>query len=286
MEHARPPRHSLTIAVAYLAAFTAPLFVAPAIAGASGWPINSTVTRLMIVFGVGALLWHLGVPRPERFDIGRALRTTFKAMAITVGVTALYSVGLIFADAESVRPWAEIFRPDRFATAVATGLAVSTVEEPVFRRFLFRRLSIGGNVVVGAIVSSALYSLVHYLRPAKVPLQDEYGLVDSAAVYQNILENLARPWSDPAPGLGLFLLGLFLCAVVRRGGLAWTIGIHAGVVYYVKVDDCLLYWNPVGRHFYFGSQEFLYDGAMFWIVCSCFLLAMLVAPRRRAPNSE
>jgi membrane protease YdiL (CAAX protease family) len=277
----RPNRRLWTSVLLYAAAFTLPVFVAPFIAGVSGWPINSTVTRLMIVFGVVVLLWHIGIPKLGQFDARRAVRTTFLAMAVTVGVTTLYSAVLILAGAESVRPFDAIFKPYRFATALATGLAVSLVEEPVFRRFLLQKLSMRGSVALGAVLSSLLYSLVHYLRPAEVPLQADYALADSAAVYQNILENVLRPLSDPAPGIGLFLLGLFLCAVVRRGGLAWTIGIHAGVVYYVKVDFCVLYWNPVGRHFYFGSFDVLYDGAMFWIVCGAFLLGMLFCNRSR-----
>ena len=87
--------------------------------------------------------------------------------------------------------------------------------------------------------------------------------------------------TDPAPGIGLFLLGLFLCAVVRRGGLAWTIGIHAGVVYYLKVDACVLYWHHQAPHFFFGSFDLLYDGAMFWIVCGCLLAFMLIRSGRR-----
>lgn len=259
-----------------------PVIVAPAVAGVTGWPINSCVTRLMVVFGGGVLLAKLGGARRNLPpDLGRGFRTALIAMAVTIGFCVLYSVGLILAQCESVRPFEEIFKPSRLLTALATGLAVSAIEEPFFRRYLLTRFSYGGQFATGAILSSAAYALVHYVRPDKVPLQDSYTIGDAWGVYQNLLTNLLKPFQDPAPGIGLFLLGLVLCVVVRRGGLAWTIGIHSGVVYYVKADACLIYWNHHGRHPWFGSSDVLYDGRLFWVVCAAVLLVLLVVLRRR-----
>lgn len=275
----------------FTAALLLPLLIAPTFAAVSGWRLQSTVTRLMMLFAAAVLIARIGVPRvssprggPSR-GLGRALGTMLLAMLITVGVCALYTIGLILAGAETLRPWDEIFAPTRLLTALGTGIVVSLIEEPVFRRYLLGRLSLRGSVVTGAVLSSAIYALVHYVRPAKFPIQPSYTIADSWAVYENILTNLLKPLQDPGPGLGLLLFGLLLCVVVRRGGLAATIGIHAGAVYYAKSYSCLVYWNHQGRHPWFGSSDVLYDGALFWIVCACALVAHLLPAFTPRSNS-
>jgi membrane protease YdiL (CAAX protease family) len=263
-----------------------PLFVAPSLAELLGWRINSVITRLMLIGSVIVLLCWLGLPRPKVLfaSLGETpVRSVTRALAITVGVCVLYSTALIWLGAESLRTWEEFKNPHRLLMGLLTGLAVSFVEEPIFRRLLLNRLSIRRNVVVGSVLSSLLYALVHYVRPDKVGRKEEYSLEDSFAVYQDILGNFLEPVADPLPGLGLFLLGLLLCAVVRRGGLAWTIGIHSGVVYYIKADSCFLWWKleEDARHPFYGSEAVKYDAWLFCIVCASLLVAILALSKPR-----
>ena len=257
-----------------------PLFLAPSLAELLGWRLDSVVSRLMMVGGLLVILaWH-GVSRGQvqaAFE-GRAQRSFGLALGITVGVCCLYTAVLVLSECESLRP--EVFAPLRIPAGLITGVLVSAVEEPVFRRWLPRHLDLGRRQLVGAILASFLYSLIHYIRPTKVPAADSYSIGDSLAIYEGMGLNLLKPFLDPAPGIGLFLLGLLLCAVARRGGLPWTIGIHAGVVFYIKADSSLLYWNHVGRHWLFGSAENKYDGVLFWIVCACLLGLVLALPSR------
>jgi CAAX protease family protein len=276
-----PPRSTWTWSAILAAVLTLPLFVAPVLAESLGWRINSVITRLMLIGSVLVLLCWLGLPRPRTLVAGLGptpARSLGRALAITIGVCALYSALLIWFEVETLRTWAQFKNPHRLVMGLLTGLVVSFVEEPIFRGQFLRRLSFGGNVLVGSILSSLLYALVHYVRPDKVARKAEYSLTDSLDVYRDILGNFLEPLSDPIPGLGLFLLGMLLCAVVRRGGLAWTIGIHSGVVYYVKADSSFLFWNldEDVRDPMFGSFEVKYDSWMFCIACSAILVAVLV----------
>ena len=261
-------------------ALALPAVIAPLLAPAVGWRLDSVITRLMMILGLGALLWRFGLPRRSwwRDTMGEnPWRGLTIAFALTITCCALFSVALVGLSAEALRP--EVFRPDRLVTAILTGLLVSLVEEPVFRHALRHRLSFRGMAYLGNILASMLYALAHYIRPSKVPAQDNFGIEDSLTVYSEMLTNLARPLSDPAPFLGLFLLGVLLCAVARRRGLAWTIGIHAGLVYYMKVDACLLYWNYHHRHWLAGSGHFKYDGALFWAACALCLVSLTLFSR-------
>lgn len=269
------PRRTALWVTALVVALALPLFLAPSLAQALDWHLNSVVTRLMLVGGGTVLLCWFGLP--DKTTIEKVLgqnpwRSVGRALGITTIACALYSVGLIVSGCEALRANPSFYRPDRIPLGLATGLAVSLIEEPVFRRVLLRR--------VGAVIASFLYSLIHYIRPAKISLSPDYTLGDSLAVYQNMLGNLLGPFRDPAPGFGLFLLGLLLCAVVRRGGLAWTVGIHAGLVFYVKASPSIFYWNHPGRHWLFGTQSYVYDGALFWMVCGTLLLVVLRLPIR------
>lgn len=273
-------------------ALTLPLFVAPTLAELLHWRINSVITRMMMLGVVVVLLFWLGLPSPRKLwsSLGTTpVRSMAKAIAITVVVCALYSVVLILFGVESLRSLEEFKNPHRLVLGLLTGLAVSLIEEPIFRRQLLDKFSAGRHAVLGAVGSSALYALVHYVRPDRVPRQDSYSLADSLAVYRDIASNLVEPFHDPVPGLGLFLLGLLLCAIVRRGGLAWTVGIHAGVVYYVKADSCFLHWNldENVRHPWFGTFPVKYDAWLFCIVAASLLLAVVALPGRgaRVPSS-
>ena len=268
------------------AAIALPAFIAPWLAPVTGLRLDSVITRLMMILGIFALLWRFGLPGKiwMRDVMGeRPWRGMAIALSLTIASCALFSTTLVGIGAEDLRP--EVFRPDRLATAILTGLLVSVVEEPVFRHALRQRLAFGGMLGIGATLASAIYALAHYIRPSKVPTQPSFGIEDSLAVYSEMLSNLARPLSDPAPFMGLFLLGLLLCAVARRKGLAWTIGIHAGLVYYVKVDACILYWNYHDRHWLAGSGHIKYDGWLFWIVCASFTLGLALYSRASRPHA-
>ena len=269
--------------VTILAAIMLPLFLAPWIAPILGWRLDSVITRSMMIFGSGVLLWHFGFPTRAWIQTvagNRPWRNLASGLAITIACCCAYSLILLVCSTESLRP--EIFRPDRLATGLLTGLVVSLIEEPVFRWILLRKLAFQNRFAVGAVLASSIYALIHYVRPSKITLQASYDLSDSLKVYSDMLTNLMGPFQDPMPFLGLFLLGLLLCSVAHRVGIAWTIGIHAGLVYYVKADSCLLYWNHVERHWMFGSQNIKYDGVMFWITCSLFLLVLTLRQRRSA----
>lgn len=111
--------------------------------------------------------------------------------------------------------------------ALAAAAVVGPLEEILFRGAAFR--------VWGAAGSSALYALVHFLRPgvrrATAGLDPWIGL--------RTLGDLAAALLDPAilPGLlGLFLFGLVLClARARTRSLYLPIGLHAGGVFMLRL---------------------------------------------------
>ncbi len=285
----RSRRQHLRTAVLLGAALLVPLLIAPSLGNLLAWPIQSVVTRTMLGCLVVFLLLVLG--RPSRRLASAALRphtsasirrAVFVAMAGTILVCVLYTGILMLGGAESLRP--ELNRPARVPLALLSGLAVGLLEELIFRRWLLRWSAVGGRLTIGAVVSSTVYALAHYLRPEKTAVRGDYGLVDSVAVYREIFQQVLGPWQDPGPFVGLFLLGLFLCAVATRFGLAYSIGIHAGLVSYAKSDGVFLMWKDAGRDWWFGSSKYLYDGAVFWIVAAvalCVALRLPAPPRRR-----
>ncbi len=160
-----------------------------------------------------------GPPRRQRGHRGRAVRVLARRrvaprlrydLAKTVGLGAAGLVG-----------------------AVIVGVG----EETLFRGVLLRRLSADAGGVTGVLLSTALYAVVHALRPGGS--RDAYawaGVERTLALFAP----LGNPGVLPSI-LGLFGFGLLLVfARLRSGGLWLPIGIHAAWVAVFRVGRLVL----------------------------------------------
>lgn len=142
--------------------------------------------------------------------------------AITVGLGACWLGGALVP--------ALRFDPGKTAWEAFIGLLGAVVvgigEEVLFRGVLLRRLTADAGRAVGVLGSTALYAVVHALRPG----------AQQASVWAGVHRTLAlfAPLGDRDTLIsvaGLFGLGLLLVfARLRSGGLWLPIGIHAAFV--------------------------------------------------------
>lgn len=122
------------------------------------------------------------------------------------------------------------------AKAWLIGLAVASVEEPIFRGFLFgalkRRTGAFMAATIGAFYFAALHFLDADLNPARADIRWHTGL----AIVADAFSRLGR--IEPDSFLALFAAGLLLCIVrlaAPHRGLAYCMGIHAGWVFVIKI---------------------------------------------------
>jgi len=122
---------------------------------------------------------------------------------------------------------------------LVTGLVVGAIEETIFRGVLLGSLLTAHSKVPAVLISSTLFSVVHFLR-ASVPVS--FGASFDVGLRAFLAH--AAPLADPATlssFVGLTLLGVVLAfAYLWSRSLPFAIGLHAGWVFLGKIDGLLL----------------------------------------------
>lgn len=175
---------------------------------------------------------------------------------------------LILLGERSLAPDAPANWPLRVGVALGSGLLVGGIEETIFRGFLLEGLLHDRSRFTAVLLSSGIFSAVHFLR-AEVPVTIGHDLdVGLSALLAHV-----RPLVQPAivfPFVGLLLVGVVLAyAYLWTNSLPFAIGLHAGWVFLGKIDG-LLIRERTGIPWLYGEQGVL-AGAVGWI----FLLLML-----------
>jgi membrane protease YdiL (CAAX protease family) len=158
--------------------------------------------------------------------------------------------------------------PLRIGLGFGSALLVGTIEEIIFRGLLFGGLLQDHGRGRAILVSSGLYSLVHFLW-AKVPVEIGFDLTIGLQALAVHTRSLLSP-SILSPFVGLSLVGVVLAyAYLWSGSLLFPIGLHAGWVFLGKIDGLLLL-ERTGVQWLYGPQGVL-GGVTGWL----FLLLML-----------
>ena len=163
----------------------------------------------------------------------------------------------------------------RFLKGLLTGTAVGITEEFFFRGFIFVHLERTFKTWPAIVVTSVFYSLVHFLNNGQIFIPTPPSLVDAFRLLFGFLEPIThRPLVILPEFIGLFLFGLVLSfAFVRTRSLFLSIGIHAGVVFFIKWQNSFFRKGPEIYHPLYGSTPH-YDGIFEWfvLVLLCFFI--------------
>lgn len=189
------------------------------------------------------------------------------------------------------------FAPDAFAwtvwavkiaKALGTGLLIGAMEEFFFRGFIFRSLEkiFRNRTFLAVLVTAVFYSIVHFIGLKKIFVGTDPVFWDSLRLMTAPFVSLGlwpKFWPEAA---GLFLFGLVLnAAVCRSGSLYLSIGLHAGCVFFVRLDDLFMKFHSP-REMLWGSK-ILYDGFLGWsfLVFMGIAVWILFKPSRLSKNS-
>jgi uncharacterized protein len=185
------------------------------------------------------LLWRVrllrrrhGVPAElplARTPWSRRWRYFFTGLVIAAGLLWALGMSLEWAGAFESRDrlisWGKFLRK-----AVLPAVGASLLEEWLFRGLLLGLWLRFAKPLAACIGTSLLFAFVHFLKPA-----DGTELADPAAfdagfrLLGRILLNFTDPRFFAGDFATLFVVGMILAlARVRTGGLAFSIGLHAG----------------------------------------------------------
>jgi membrane protease YdiL (CAAX protease family) len=111
---------------------------------------------------------------------------------------------------------------------------IGVLEEAIFRALLFKKLSLAWGFGRAALVTSALYAVLHFIAPDKSFQYSEFNLI-SGFEYIGAVAYGTHLMGHGAAVAGLFCVGMSLCWVFYRGGSFWICcGLHSGWVVAVK----------------------------------------------------
>ncbi|MCX7872698.1 MAG: CPBP family intramembrane metalloprotease [Verrucomicrobiae bacterium] len=191
----------------------------------------------------------------------------FGLATLSIPVLASFVLGAVSSNTE--RTLSQIAR--HFLNAGLSAIVVSFIEELVFRGGVLGSTQRFYGWRFGIIFSSAIYAIVHFF--AKI---ERLADVHWYSGFVGILTML-RGFGDfkaLIPGfLNLFLVGVILSLFFKRtGNLYFSIGIHAGWIFWLKTYGFFAVFGERHNVWFFGSSK-LIDG---WITFGVLLPTTLL----------
>ena len=186
-------------------------------------------------------------------------------------IAALYAVGFavrLYVPDPRVWGTSRLFTAPLFMLIGA--VLVGALEEYLFRGFIFGVLRARLSTGWAALLSSAFFSAIHFLRP-RLPAPPEAITWTSGFELFPHLFTLFRPHYDWDFALTLFLMGLTLCGLlVRQGHLYGIVGLHIGWVWALQSGNTLLNQSPRHHNFWFGWGDNVAQGALATMILAAF----------------
>lgn len=138
----------------------------------------------------------------------------------------------------------------------AGALLVGFVEEGLFRGVLFGAMRRSVGFWGGASIASLVYSAVHFAKP-RPPVGAVYGHWYSGLDLIPHMFNTVNLGPHFFPlALTLFLLGMVLCVFYQRtGSLYFSIGLHAGLVWLMRIGGYFFERDEARWLWLFGNGD-------------------------------
>jgi membrane protease YdiL (CAAX protease family) len=241
-------------------------------------PFHRFVNRSLLIVafaGLWPLAYYCGLDTWRSIGLKRErgwLKDAWKGFLL-----GFLTLGVVAAGAVLSRSRVLIFNgefgPLASALAIAAGTAVlvSFLEELLFRGVVFSALRQIYHWSIALLASSGLYSIVHFFQK---PTHTEDVTWTSGLEF---LPMMLRGFVDSTlvvPGFVVLLLaGAVLAAVYqRRGTLFFSIGVHAGWIFWLKSYGALTRRGPAYNESLWGSGK-ITDG---WMAALVLLLTLVV----------
>ncbi len=267
-------------------------------AAAAGWPafqkladqpFHRFVNRALLglaLLGLWPFLRSIGMRSWREVGLGQCPGKWGKVCAgWVVGFGSLAGVALLAlaAGARSLNldhPVVELLK--FLFGAVLTAAFVATIEEWVFRGALFGALRQAWRWPWALVSSSLVYALAHFFQRPE-PLS-EINWLSGLALLPRMMRGFGE-FEQLVPGLlTLTLAGISLgLAYQQTGNLYFSIGLHAGWIFWLKAYGFLTREIAGANAWFWGTQK-LIDGWLAFIVLAVVLLGLGHRRMRHPPE--
>lgn len=153
----------------------------------------------------------------------------------------------------------------KFIQMFFTGLLVGFIEEVFFRGAVFSFFkNIRLPLLLAVVLTSIFYSSLHFVSGGKPFIGSDPGWLEGFKLVAAPLKSFLQWKSFWNEAVGLFFFGLVLhFMLLRTGSLYASIGIHAGCIFFVKLDSLFADFLNISN-WVWGSSK-MYDGLAGWI---------------------
>lgn len=184
------------------------------------------------------------------------------------------------------KPAAEV--ASRLLKYLATGIVVALIEETFFRGGIQGALQRGMPFVPALVVASAVYSALHFLKPAGVVIAPEQ--VQWYSGFDCLSQVVSRSLFAPGVAVGfvtLFLAGWILgWAFAKTRSLYLSMGLHAGWVFTLKSYGFFTNADVSGTGRWLGAGALTENIATWPVLVGTFFLVAWLCRGKLKPSQE
>jgi membrane protease YdiL (CAAX protease family) len=154
--------------------------------------------------------------------------------------------------------------------AIIVSLIVATLEETLFRGFMFGALLKFAGPLYAMTLTALYYAALHFMRSDLTIPADQLSWTSGLVVMFDAFDQVLNP-SHLDSFIALFLASIFLTCVrfFVRNGLAYCIGLHAGWVLTIKLTKAFTELDPAAE---WGVLVGQYDGLIGYLSSAWLLL--------------
>lgn len=242
--------------------------------------VNRTLLLAALV-GLWPLLPSLGVrnwrdaglpdPRKHWREMASGLLIGFCSLALVAGIVLACGARTLNFD----HPASNI--AETLARTALIALLVAFLEELLFRGAIFGGLLRVHRIVPALALSSAIYAIVHFF--SKPPSPEAIDWASGFASLPRMMRGFGD-WELLLPGFfNLLLAGIVLAlGCWMTGTLYFSIGLHAGWIFWLKFYGYLTRGRPEGMAWLWGTGK-LIDGWLVTLVLAGLLFALIYVRR-------
>lgn len=261
----------------------------PSLKSLASQPFHRYVNRALLItalIGLWPLLRALNLADRRALGLARPLaarRPLALGFALGFGSLLLVALALTFAGVRAPNSGLTAALLGKLLlTATLTAVAVALIEETLFRGVIFGALRRVWPLWAALLASAGIYSALHFLARVQHtgPVNWSAGLALLPQMTRGIIaaENLL-------PALSLLLAGLALGLANHRTGNLWfSIGLHAGWVFWLKVVKTVTVPGAASGAFW-GTEKLLDGWPTLGVMAGVLLLVTRLPQSPPAPTS-
>jgi membrane protease YdiL (CAAX protease family) len=246
--------------------------LAPWIYSFTPYEFERILSRLVMVFSLVAMAAFVRFRGPDLETYGlsgarwswKHLWTGFAAGILTLGLLTLAELPMGGRALHLNLPafWKLFYKPLEY---LASALLIGLIEEFFFRAFIFQSLRKRWAIPASLLAANALYAVVHFFKGGNYPVPAQPSPADALKIILHLGDAFLKPGEIWPSFVGLLLFGLILSyAYLKTGSLAMSIGLHAGCVFFLKMDNWFVASVPGASSLLFGDKN-LYSGLLGWL---------------------